>query len=357
MRCGRQILFLAVLISVIFISGCGVNNQSGVQITSNVIPEWTEGQPGSFQLNASGGTLPYQCEITSGALPPWATLNNCVISGTAPLLAGGSAQSISPPFTIKISDASGKSVSKEFTITVKKAAPELVLNEVSCFVGKKCSANLVNDASGGTPPYHYQSDTFAKGTPPFGTVVSIDGLLTGKPTKDGEYTFGVCVVDSVGLSKCEQTTATIELGTSTYSGEYSGSGEFNKPFPEWGTTCTFENTYSGTMTLELTEQGDSVSGTATINGIWLSTALSGSTTEFTCLDGDAPMDDTADVSGTKDNIRFTWHYYTAGGSEVTDEFTGSMSADGKTITGTATDIQSCCTGSGSMSATLTKEEE
>ena len=65
-------------------------------------------------------------------------------------------------------------------------------------------------ATGGTPPYHYQFDSFANGSPPLGMSVNlITGELNGKPTVPGPYTFGVCATDLVGASSCSQVMITI----------------------------------------------------------------------------------------------------------------------------------------------------
>jgi hypothetical protein len=102
----------------------------------------------------------------------------------------------------------------------------------------------------------------------------------------------------------------------------------------------------------LTETGDSVSGTATVSGTFTSNAIGGSIPGvLECQSHQISMDDTADVSGTKDNLRFTTHFYTAGGSDYAGDFTGSMSGD--TITGTFVETSTCCSGSASMPVTLT----
>jgi hypothetical protein len=78
-------------------------------------------------------------------------------------------------------------------------------------------------ATGGTPPYHYQFDTFANGTPPLGMSVNlVTGELTGKPTVPGTYTFGVCATDLVGASSCSQVTITITPAPASSGGGGTG---------------------------------------------------------------------------------------------------------------------------------------
>ena len=71
-------------------------------------------------------------------------------------------------------------------------------------------------ATGGTPPYHYQFDTFANGSPPPGLSVNlVSGELNGMPTVAGTYHFGVCAVDLAGASSCTQIQMTVTAATTT----------------------------------------------------------------------------------------------------------------------------------------------
>jgi hypothetical protein len=78
-------------------------------------------------------------------------------------------------------------------------------------------------ATGGTPPYHYQFDTFANGAPPLGMSVNlVTGELNGKPTVPGPYTFGVCATDLVGASSCSQVMITIGPAPASSGGGGTG---------------------------------------------------------------------------------------------------------------------------------------
>jgi hypothetical protein len=77
-------------------------------------------------------------------------------------------------------------------------------------------------ATGGSPPYHFQSDTFANGTPPPGMIVTLDGFLQGTPsstiTTARSYTFGICVADIVAASTCTQATVTVSPSAPALNG-------------------------------------------------------------------------------------------------------------------------------------------
>jgi len=532
----KVLILPLLLISILLISGCVTEGVLKAKFSN--LPQWTMGQRGVFPLTVEGGTPPYACAITQGALPPEFVLVNCEIDGTPPLLAGGTTQSISPQFTVTITDSANppNTLAVEMAIVVKQPSLTLVTNPVACTVGVYCSANLIANVSGGTAPYLYQSDTFRNGTPPWGTVVGNDGLLIGIPTREGIYTFGVCAVDTVALSTCGPVTATIgpaeeegivlELGTATctakrecnadliisasggiepyafelgegtlplgtilddgvltgipteegtyafevcafdvtlaagcgqttvtieppkgpelvlgtatctvdeycdadlivdvfggtppyefelgegtapwgtilsidgfltgtptdegtydfevcvfdsaedfaceettvtiepsieletiYSGPFSVSGNYDRAFPDYGTTCTFADTFTGTITLSLIDEAwDIVSGTADVDGTFTSTAIAGSTGSFTCLDSQLPWSDSASVSGAPSDLEFNTSFVTAGGSTYTGNFIGSVFEG--SVSGNMEFTSPCCTGAASSSVTLTEQ--
>ncbi len=97
-------------------------------------------------------------------------------------------------------------------INANSTAPtDLAISAVSdgqCTVGEHCSV-VVAEASGGHEPYTFQSDSFATGAPPMGMIVNMDGTLTGTPSIEGTYDFGVCVKDATSVSKCTSTSVLV----------------------------------------------------------------------------------------------------------------------------------------------------
>ena len=154
-----------------------------------------------------------------------------------------------------------------------------------------------------------------------------------------------------GIFWFQQTMQTPKI-SGTYTGQFTGIGLFTMPVPDWDTNCVFEDDFSGTMSMNITEAADgSISGTGRLILGWTSTPLSGSTSRFTCLSATPSIDKTGAVSGTRDNIKFIVQYTSASGYDAKEEFTGSLS-DGEII-GTLVDTSSCCSGSGIMPVTLT----
>lgn len=162
--------------------------------------------------------------------------------------------SITTPSTITIGAANPPSVN--LTSTVAVAGSSVVFVPVNplpqATVGIAYSNTVISSISGGTPPYHYQSDTFANGAPPMGLIVDLNGNLTGTPSVAGTYTFGVCAVDMVGSSSCK-TTSIIVSGSGggcdtswvARCGTTSGGIQFlGQPHPKSCGNCP-SGTYDG----------------------------------------------------------------------------------------------------------------
>lgn len=234
--------------------GIGINTAARFYITTTVLPAWTENQFGSTKLDAKGGVPPYFCSLKASSLPAGFSLNGCVLSGTPPLLAGGSTMTITTPFTVTITDSSTPQVSAdiELRITILRAGPTLAPVEGSCIVNVLCKT-LVAVADGGTPPYYFTHDTFANNPPPLGTVILTSGELSGTIKTEGIYNFRICVADLIGEFSCGTTSVIVlkENPLSKYHGTYTGSYSGTHAY----------GTETGSVTLTVTD--GIITGTAT----------------------------------------------------------------------------------------------
>ncbi|MDO8873866.1 MAG: hypothetical protein Q7V05_14225 [Methanoregula sp.] len=80
--------------------------------------------------------------------------------------------------------------------------PTLIPLAGVCCPKESCRTQIA-DATGGTPPYHFSSGTFAGGgAPPMGMIIGLDGYLTGTAPAVGPYSFSVCVADLAGNTDC-----------------------------------------------------------------------------------------------------------------------------------------------------------
>ncbi len=189
----------------------GQQHQSAASITQSTLRAWVSGQYGSSSLFTSTANL--HCVLSHGStLPSGLTLgDNCTVSGVH-TLAPGTTKEISPPFAVIVNwTNSNADYSYTFSIITEASSPLITAIAGECVEGVKCGTQVA-DATGGTPPYYFASDTFRNGAPPFGLVIGTDGYLTGVPKlgSNGTYDFGVCVTDSVAATNCTQTSVVID---------------------------------------------------------------------------------------------------------------------------------------------------
>jgi hypothetical protein len=140
-------------------------------------------------LSASGGVAPYTFAVTDGSLPPGLTLGaDGVLDGT-PTVDGGSG------FTITATDARGISGSRFYSMFIAQALAISPIFLPQTTIDSDYAVTLT--ASGGTAPYSF-AITF--GDLPPGLTLSADGLLSGTPTTQGFFSFGVTATDAAGLT-------------------------------------------------------------------------------------------------------------------------------------------------------------
>ncbi len=162
-----------------------------VEITTAALRDAVVGVSYGAQVEAAGGTAPYTFGL--GGLPPGLTGgSNGAISGT-PTAAGTFA------VAAEVTDARGQRATKVLSLTV---VARLTITSspgaTPVAIGQQIGGGFA--AAGGRPPYQWAVTSGS--LPPGVGFVSSTGALTGAPTAEGSFTFGVTVTDSL------QNTAT-----------------------------------------------------------------------------------------------------------------------------------------------------
>lgn len=247
----QTVLVVVIFISIIIsISGCtdSVNyqtNQSDLQNSDlsdmtnsdsselsssdtdiNIITWFSGGPMGEIDLSifAEESTrAPYNCTIINGTIPTGFSMEGCKLIGKVADLSSEITEILQPSFWIMINDSSEPVVSNILEIAVRFTQNNLYMtlkNQGICTVNNQCSVELVDEVTGGQPPYTFMIDSFANGAPPMGMILDLqDGTLSGTPSIEGNYSFSLCAIDSVGTYRCEQTSVIVNAQVNAPSDE------------------------------------------------------------------------------------------------------------------------------------------
>jgi hypothetical protein len=162
-----------------------------VKIETPSLPNGAVGVSYNATLTADGGATPYTWSINKGTLPAGLSLD----SGTG-IISGVPTSSGDSTFTVKVSDNSTpvKSDKQRYTVTVA-ASEALIITTMNIADGiEETVYNATVLALGGTPPYTW---SIANGKFPEGLIIdTASGVISGTPTKKGNYKFIVQVSDN-----------------------------------------------------------------------------------------------------------------------------------------------------------------
>jgi Putative Ig domain len=180
-----------------------VVSPTGLAITTSSLPSGTVNSQYSTVLQANGGTTPYTWSISAGSLPAGLSLaaSTGIISGTP--TAAGTAN-----LTATVTDAESPAQTKSVSLSIVIAPATLTITSSALASGTQNSTYTSTlQATGGTGAYTW---SISSGILPAGlSLAASTGIVSGKPTGSGNFSFGVTVKDSG--SPAQSTSATVTL--------------------------------------------------------------------------------------------------------------------------------------------------
>lgn len=182
---------------------------SPLQITTTSIPSGETGAAYTASLSASGGVAPYFWSITSGRLPAGLTLDggSGVITGN-PSEAG----TFGLTFQVAGSDSNTASASLSLVIASPPAPrPDPVRIAILSLPDARRNKNYRQalTGTGGVQPYLWDLSTGV--LPPGLSLNSSTGLISGRPTTAGTWSFVARVIDQQSPASTDQRTLAITV--------------------------------------------------------------------------------------------------------------------------------------------------
>ena len=230
-------------------------------ITTTSLPNGIVGTAYGQWLTATG-TTPITWSLVSGNLPTGLSLSSAgAISGT-PATAGIF------NFTVKAENIVGNNTKAlSITITAPEAPPVITTTSLpGGLIGTAYSEQL---AATGTTPITW---TLASGSLPTGLTLYGSGIISGTPTANGTFTFGVQAINSAGsntkeLSIAVTTTAVAPTITTTSLPDGKTGTTYSTQLEATGSAPIAWSLENGTLPTGLTLYGNgTVSGMPTVAG-------------------------------------------------------------------------------------------
>jgi hypothetical protein len=174
---------------------------AAVAIKTSSLAAWTVGFSGNGETIAmtSTGTGVDTFSVPPGSLPAGLALSSTgVISGT-PTTTGNYT------FTLTVTDSVGSTASETYTVTINPAI-SFTTTSLPNWTHNVAGYSQPIVTSGGTGTVKF---TITAGSLPTGLTLSVAGLLHGKPTVIGTFTFTVTATDSLGATAMQSYTVII----------------------------------------------------------------------------------------------------------------------------------------------------
>jgi hypothetical protein len=171
-------------------------------IDTTNLPVATIGFAYAADLEASGGTAPYNWAVVTDVVPSGLSLDPDGGLSGIPELSG------TTTFTVRLVDAAGRTAQRDYM--VEAINPLVILTPALPGGTTGSDYSFAMDGSGGRAPLTW---SVSSGSLPPGLAMSVDGLITGAPTVATSPTVVVRVTDADGRVAAFPYTLTVVTGT------------------------------------------------------------------------------------------------------------------------------------------------
>lgn len=184
--------------------GATAQKQFSLQVVQGLTiaaPDSQDGEvrvPLSIELGATGGTAPYRWQLTQGSLPTHVGFIGDQGNGSSAMIKGVPSDSGTFPLTFTVSDAAGRTTTHTITLRV---ADKLRIAAVNMprfgHVGRLYRARAIVEGGFGERTW-----SVAGGKLPAGLHLdAATGVISGRPSHRGRYTFYLTVKDKLGATR------------------------------------------------------------------------------------------------------------------------------------------------------------
>jgi hypothetical protein len=181
----------------------GGSAPADLAVTTSSLPDGRVGSAYSGALAATGGVPPYSWSLASGSLPPGLTLN-----ASTGAVAGTPTSTGTWSFTARATDAQNPADTATRSLSIRVTAAPVTITTTSLPDARRNrSYQRTLAATGGAPPYAW---SLASGSlPPGLTLNAATGVVGGRPTSTGTWSFTVRATD--GASPASSDTQQLSI--------------------------------------------------------------------------------------------------------------------------------------------------
>ncbi|MDI6767700.1 MAG: putative Ig domain-containing protein [Bacteroidota bacterium] len=173
-----------------------------ITVSPSSLPNGSCGSFYSENVNASGGSAPYNFSLASGNLPPGLSLSSSGSLFGTPSMGG------IYNFSLRATDMQACTGDKNYSIMIHLSLSPITLPDGT--VGTPYNQAISTNC--GTAPFTY---TISSGDLPNGLILAPSGVLSGTPNTVGDYNFTITSTDFEGITGSQSYSMIIDCPTIT----------------------------------------------------------------------------------------------------------------------------------------------